>query len=361
MAEAFTSMNPLAGPGNYKIKYTGVTYTKDKEGKIIENEKTEAFNIENLGETLAANGFFTKNRLQPYNYISRHGFFPIYDHEQVTREYLFFTKPDLNLFTDNAGNLNAYLASIPFFSVANDRASNALKQLQSSVTDSMGVYNPFMYLLSNRVTSKLDLPGISAESKESTSNIMGTSIQYRGHSYKSDNGHDFSLSFTDTAQLEIYTMLKAYDEYMRLLKTGEVAPKKVYIENRIISEQFSIYKFLVGEDGETILFYSKLTGCYFTDVPRGDMSDPGPDGFKYSVSFHAQFVEDSNPMILSEFNRISPGGSKKNYANTYDYKNNVVDNTWVRWPVIVPVSRENDKQVERRGTSYDYRLRWIKG
>ena len=222
-----------------------------------------------------------------------------------------------------------------------------------------------MYLLSNNVTSKLDLPGISADSKESTSNIMGVNIQYRGHSYKSDNGYDFTLSFTDTAYLDIYTMLKAYDEYMRLLKTGEgndrevkFRPIKKYIENRIISEQFSIYKFLIGEDGETILFYAKLTGCYFTDVPRSDMSDPGNDGFKYSVSFHAQFVEDSNPMILSEFNRISPAKSNI-YMNTYDYENNVVDNTWARWPKIIRVDRNNDLQVERRGTKYDYRLKWV--
>lgn len=361
LRDTFVSMDPLAGPGNYKIKYTAVKQKADQNGRVITNEKTKAFNIENLGETLAANGFFTKNRLQPYNYISRHGFLPIYDHEQVTREYLFFTKPDLNLYSDAKGEyLNASLAALPFFSVANERTGNALKQLQSSVKDSIGVNNPFMYLLSNRVTSKLDLPGISAESKESTANIMGTSIQYRGHSYKSDNGYDFSLSFTDTKYLEIYTMLKAYDEYMRLLKTGEIAPKKIYIENRIISEQFSIYKFLVGEDGETILYYAKLTGCYFTDVPRSDMSDPGPDGFKYSVSFHAQFVEDSNPMILAEFNRISPGGSKTNYASAYDYKNNVVDNTWVRWPVIQIASNVNEK-TKRRDTKYDYRLRWIKG
>ena len=216
-----------------------------------------------------------------------------------------------------------------------------------------------MYLLTNCVTSRLDLPGISAESKESTANVMGTVIQYRSHSRKSDNGYDFSLSFRDNAYLEIYSMVKAYDEYIRLLKSGEISPIKKYIVSRILSEQFSIYKFLVGEDGETILYYAKLTGCYFTDVPRGDMSDPGSDGFKYSLSFHAQFVEDSNPMIINEFNRISPGNSSTDFINVYDSDNNVVDNTWARWPRIIVV-KENDLQVARRGVKYDYRLKWIK-
>lgn len=327
---------------------------------------TKRFSFANLENTLAANKIFPKNKEQSYNKISRYGYIPLFETEQVCREYLFFTKPDLNIFGEDIytdfsykTELNNYLKSIPFFVEANERNGDALRQLQYSVRDRNGSKNPFMYFLTNHVTSKLDLPGISAESKESTSNIMGTAIQYRGHSYKSDNGYDFTLSFTDTAYLELYTIVKAYDEYMRLLKTGEAKPKRDYIINRIISEQFSIYKFLVGEDGETILYYAKLTGCYFTDVPRSDMSDPGNDGFKYSLSFHAQFVEDSNPLILADFNRVSPGGNKTKYADVYDYKSNVVDNTWVRWPKIIIVDKDNDLQVERRGTKYDYRLKWI--
>ena len=88
------------------------------------------------------------------------------------------------------------------------------------------------------------------------------------------------------------------------------------------------------------------------------MSDPGNDGYKYSVSFHAQFVEDNNPIILQEFNRISPANST-NYADVYDTTNCVVDNTWVKWPVIINVANY-DKRVARRGTHHDYRLKWIK-
>ena len=335
-------------------------YDKSKGGK-------KTIKINNLEDTLAANQFFPKNKIKIYDKITRHGYIPIYDNGQVIKEYLFFTKPDLNIFGDgggtsidyNSAELNSYLSSIPFFTEVSKRNKNSLTQLQYSVKDYYGVKNPFMYLLSNTVTSKLDLPGLSAESRESTANIMGVSIQYRGHSYKSDNGYDFSLSFRDTASLDLYMLLKAYDEYMRLLKSGEVKPIHPYILSRIISEQFSIYKFLIGEDGETILFYSKLTGCYFTDVPRSDFSDPGNDGFKYSVSFHAQFVEDNNPMIINEFNRITPAGTNKNYMDVYNYKNNVVDNSWVRWPKIIAVNSNDDKQVARRGTTYDYRLKWI--
>lgn len=323
----------------------------------------KSFTFSRLKQTLAANRIFSKDDIKWYDKFSRYGYIDPYNTEGVCREFLFFTKPDLNLFSGTSFNssLNPTLASIPFFVDANKRNGEALRQLQYSVKDASGVSNPFMYLLSNSVTSKLDLPGISAESRESTSNIMGTSIQYRGHSFKSDNGYDFSLSFTDTAYLEVYTLIKAYDEYMRLLKTGEISPIRKYILSRIISEQFSIYKFLIGSDGETILFYAKLTGCYFTDVPRSDFSDPGNDGFKFSASFHAQFVEDNNPMILEEFNRISPSGrsSSTSYAPVYDYGIQAVNNQWVRFPKIVAVTNQTDKQVSRRGTKKDYRMKWF--
>lgn len=339
----------------------------DKKNSVKYDKKT--INFDYMKEVLAANQLFSKNDIQRYNKFSRYGYADPYNIDQVSREFLFFTKPDLNLFSSSDGNggptgydsdLIPYLQTIPFFSEANKRYKDAIRQLQYSVRDSNGVLNPFMYLLSNTVTSKLDLPSITSDSREVTSNLLGVTMQYRGHSFKSDAGYDFSLSFTDTAKLEVYTMVKIYDEYIRLLKLGEIAPIHKYITNRIASEQFSIYKFLIGADGETILFYSKLTGCYFTDVPRSDLADPGNDGFKFSLSFHAQFVEDNNPMILEEFNRISPGGKKTDYIDAYNYDAKAVSNDWVRWPKIITVNKVSDKQVERRGTDHDYRMKWIK-
>jgi hypothetical protein len=316
--------------------------------------------IENTDEILAANLFFEHTSAKWYDKFNRFGWIDPFDTDQVVKEFLFFTKPDLNLYSSSShtgAQLIPELQTIPFFKDADARHRNALMQLQSSVHDGYDRYNPFMCLLSNAVQSKLDLPNISADSQESTSNIMGTSIQYRGHSLKSDNGYDFTLSVMDTAYLEIYTMVKAYDEYMRLLKMGTVEPQENYILNRIIPEQFSVYKFLVGSDGETILFYAKLTGCYFTDVPRSDFGDPPDNGFKYSLSFHAQFVEDNNPLIITEFNKITPANIGDTYADTYNATIGAVDNSWVSFPVIETVS---DLRSERRQVAYDHRMRWVK-
>ena len=195
MGDGFKFMDPL-GANNT------LTYNTDNGSK--------KFEINKLEKTLAANKIFPQDKLQSYDKFSRYGYISLYSNEQVCREYLFFTKPDLNIFGDgkttsydyNSCELNKDLASIPFFIDACGRNKDALLQLQYSVKNHYGIKNPFMYLLSNYVTSKLDLPSLSAESKESTANIMGTTIQYRSHSYKSDNGYDFTLSFNDTSTLE---------------------------------------------------------------------------------------------------------------------------------------------------------------
>ena len=163
-------------------------------------------------------------------------------------------------------------------------------------------------------------------------------------------------------------MVKCYDEYVRMVKTGAIAPCKDHIINRVIPEQFSIYKFLIGSDGETITYYAKLTGCYFTDVPRSDMADPA-DEIKFSLSFHAQFIEDMNPQILKEFSILSnyarSRSSKKsnNFINIYNPTTGIVDNKWALYPVIIKATSNSNssysKRVARRGVKYDYFLKWV--
>ena len=143
-------IDPLDGRDNTKfIRYTS--------GDGLMN----SVHFHHLEDSLASNRIFSKNEIQLYDKISRHGYFPLYDNEQVTKEYLFFTKPDLNIFGDGSElsfkyseDLNPVLANIPFFVEANIRNKDAIRQLQYSVRDLSGIKNPFMYLLSNPIKSK---------------------------------------------------------------------------------------------------------------------------------------------------------------------------------------------------------------
>ena len=363
------------------IPIEGVNRSND--GVRIERRELASIGESEFKKMMAANAIFSKDDIEWYTKFNRFGF--VYPYNDTTnREFLFFTKPDLNIFNVNASkkyselSLNDSLTNIPIFVDAKNRYKSSLTQLQLSVNGPDNKYNPFMCLLTNTATSRLDLPGISSDTVETSANMYGTTIQYRSHSLKSDNGGDFNISFTDTKYLEVYMVSKLYDEFMRLQRLGTVAPRKKYIINRILSDQFSVYKFIVGGDGETILYFAKATGVFFTDVPRGDFGDPGNDGFKFSLSFHYQFMEDSNPSILSDFNRLTNrvvktanGDGKQidfsisqDTMNTFDNSMGIVDNSWAGLPYVARVSSSQDRRAAKTSANgngdYIYLLKWYK-
>lgn len=334
--------------------------------------KSKTFEFKDLNKTAHSHGIFTRDELNDaiVTKFNRYGYVDPYHTETTVREYLFFTKPDLYIFspgkTVSGAALNPSLVNIPLFYNMARRQKKVLAQLQYSVKDDDGTYSPFLAILSNRVTSKMDLPGISADSQESTGNMYGTAIAYRGSSYKSDIGFDFTLSFTDTDSLDIYNMVKAYDEYIRLNKAGLIEYINndyymEYIRARILFDQFSVYKFLVGSDGERILYYAKATGCFFTDVPRSDFGDPGNEGFKYSLSFHANMVEDNNPSILQEFNMITPVPTNNNVTmmDVFSDEDSIMNNEWAKYPCIRQVARNSTTRMNNSSVETDYRMKWV--
>ena len=326
-------------------------------GKKIKIDKDEAQSI------FAANGFFDPYMANEYERFIRFPYFNP-DYNTYNREFLFFTKPDLYLMDGTSigsATLRPELQVYPFFQDCFDRYKPIMHTLQYSLDSSNK--NPFMNILSNRVTSRLNLPSISADTMDSSNNIYGTSIQYRGHSVKSDNGYDFSLSFKDTKYREIYRLLKIYDEYIKLIRLGYISPKQDHIINNIMPEQFSIYKIVVGEDMETIIFAAKVTGVFFTDVPRSEFDDAPNDGFKYGVSFHGQFPEDDTPVILSDFNKVTLGKptDTEYFDEVYNSKLGIVCNNPVVYPVIVKSALDPTKSKRTRlGLGdYEYKLKWI--
>lgn len=324
--------------GIYKDKVSGVLSNGYKKNAKSATE-TDQLNVQDLNKVLRSNGFYSRQYIADHQYsdFNRFGYLNPYTTDTSNREYLFFTKPDLNIFgendsitcnTDNLIMNSALRSASTLFATVDTRYRPVLKQLQYHADLS----TPFMCLLSNRVASSLEMPSISTDNNESSANIYGTTIAYRGHSYKSNQGHSFTLSFKDSKYLEVYMLAKLYDEYHTLMKLGYIQPKTEYIENRILDDQFSIYKIVVGEDGETILYYAKFTGVFITDVPRGDMGEIPQDGITFSLSFYSQFVKDMDPYILVEFNRITPVDAmevSKTFSHSYG-----VNNTWVNRPHI---------------------------
>ena len=278
------------------------------------------------------------------------------------REYLFFTKPNLNIMaqTDSGiatSSLHDSLSGIAFWRDLYKTRMDIIKNLE----DSCNTTDPFNHLLQNMVMSNLDIPSLSSDSIETPANMFGVNYSYRGSSEASDDNPEFSLEFRDTKYLDIYYYFKAYEEYETLKHHGVIGPAKTYPINKIIHDQFSIYKFIVDEDGETILYFGKMYGVMPTSLPRDVFSNPNFDsGLSYSVGFKAAFYEDMRPDIIGDFNALSASyfNSLPYYINPY---NDVTDKPDTRIAKAAFVYKDTDTSnasVVRSPTKYVYKLKW---
>lgn len=330
---------------------------QDSNTANTDNGEQEAFY-----KTLRANGIFEKSdmdfnskfyrfpRNDPYNYVDG------------AREYIFITKVELPLLDHSKTNLisPAILEEVPYFKMlweSQGYRASVFANLCKMMTDQPNSYSPFINILSNRKTSNLDIPDITVNAVETNVNAHGTRIFYPGSSIRSDEDVDFTLEFEDTPNLDIYHLFKAYDVYRNLKKEGMLGPgvfiesvfgkqkfkadipfpenatqkvlrsissvrsyedvfKKNYpnwakytdlVGNKILYDHFALYKFLVANDGYTILFGYKIIGFYPSSIPRSAFSEiPQGGPLKLSIGFKVSgWVEDSDMATISkEFNDI---------------------------------------------------------
>lgn len=356
--------------------------------------KSNGYKDVNLKETLEANNIFGRGNMPIYNKFNRFGFINPYDGLSNTKEYLFFTKPDLHILdVSNPNALNSEISGLPFFADILSRYPDIPPQLQSSGGTNTQKSNPFMTLLSNHVKNTMDLPSIQGREIETAANAYGTSIPYRGSGYKSDENVDISLEFEDTKYLDVYMLLRTYEEYIRAKENGNVTPPNIglnngtlsvdestgvsfnrYIRNKELHDRFSIYKIIVDEDYETILFWAKAIGCYINSVPRDAFSDLREGGtLKFTVEIKAPFVRDMNPIDIYGFNNLIYSHRQSlitanNQIPLYkDYMGNkgtlgtgMMNTTWANTPYIQVVQQEkvNYKWLAPQKMDYVYKLRW---
>lgn len=292
-----------------------------------------------IGKLISAAGIYDRRQVKWYDTFNRFGLMDPYNALQNTREYIFFTKPDLHIFEGSTiTELNSELSNTPLFSDALLRYKDVLKQLQYSVNNTK---DAFVNLLSNSVRSTLDLPSINTNDVQTGENIYGTFMTYRRSSLTADEHHEFSLEFEDTKYLEVYMWFRLYDEYCKLKDLGMVSPPNdSYTINKILHDQMSVFKFIVGDDGETLIYWCKLWGVYPKNVPREAFSDLSSNsGLRFSISFKSQFVDDMDPTILGDLNAITLDNnqvpSPANILPIYDTEINAVSGEWAGLPFVI--------------------------
>ena len=362
------------------LKYSYSTDINHKNNATYKNQNNSINS--SYGSLLHDNCIYDRSEIEWYDKFNRFGCLDPYNRLNYTKEYLFFTKPDLHIWEPHTTTLNPQLSGYPYFVDLSKRYPYIVHTLQRSAGGGTSRLrkNPFMAILSNSIKNTLDIDDISANDIETATNMFGTKMKYRDHTWASDEDIDFSLEFEDTKYLEIYNLLKAYDQYNRLAQFGIVDPPNLsgakvsksgynynaYIQDRENIETFGVFKFIVGEDYETLVYWAYLCGCYFKNVPRGTFGDlSSGDTLKYNVQFHAFSVEDSTPEILEDFNTLildSYGELPGSDFPIYNESRGRVDGNWARIPYISKVTNKTKHESFDGigGMEYLYKLKWRK-
>lgn len=346
-----------------------------------------------------------KNR---FNRFNRFGYLdPSNELVTGTREFLFFSKPDLHLLEEN-GDMYSVLQGVPFFREAYDHYRYSYYSLQqyfggnttlvadttvgtfgdNTIDDSpastyrsqFNIQSKYIHILSNMVTSTLDLPDINATEVLANQNLYQVNTSYREGSLPSDLQYDFSLEFKDTKYMDVYMLFKIYDEYCRYKYILEIEPtRKEYITSKIYPEALSIWKIIV-DDTDRVVFWAKATGCTPMSVPRSSISNI-EGNIKFTVNWKSQFIRDMDPINLLELNFLTANSmgidvTGTNIAATvlsnctvlgnYNKDSGTSATTWTGYPLIVTDQSSGIRTLSRHGEITTdrkrklYRLVWVK-
>lgn len=323
-----------------------------------------------------ADGSFEQKAMNSYNLFTRkqidanrfekfcrYGLIDPYNSHMYTKEYLFFTKPDLHVFERYEENgkmleLNKKVAQNDYFAGAILTNRRSLELLQQTYFqggfDARPIWNT---LLSNQVSSKLDLPNIAADMTEHNTNLYGIRQYFRDSSRAQEYGFDFNLEFKDTVNLDVYHFFKAYNEYCNFEYEADIPPFDKHILNNIRYKEFSIYKIVVN-DVNRIVYYAKHIGVTIKGLPMDAMTDV--DGVEtFSVPMHTFHVVELKPYILNEINMLTIKQCGSNISSSsiiplYDAETNMANTEWGTAPFITSEKVSNSSYYPE----YHFYLQW---
>ena len=356
--------------------YSNEVYTLSDKGRELFAENNRN-NDDNLWKSILNMGIVDRedqDNLHPgyeepiiHNRYDRVGCIDPYNGFVGSKEYVFFTRPDLHMFNEitDVTRLNDELTHLPLFNDFFVRYPYIFKVLQSSISQQYLPTHPFITLLTNTIASPIQLPEITAKTHETGANAFGTKILYRGTSHPSDEDITFTTEFTDNRYLEVFHFFKVFDEYIRQKQLGWITPRDPrYTINKILADQISIFKLVVAEDGESLLYWAKWTGCSPMNVPSDALSDlANTNGnLTFSITWHAQFFDDDDMDILQDFNTVvrnyTAGYTGNGDIPLYDPATGMGNGEWAKYPYIAIRQGKPGVELDRLSRMRQLKLKW---
>lgn len=268
----------------------------------------------------------------------------------ATFPHVFFTRPDLNLFKETKAGptlTEELINDAEFFYLFHNDPL-----LLKSLTRYGSPDHDFNMFLSNSVES-FEIADEFIRTAEHGDTFTGYKIQYGKHNVEANTSGTFSLNYTEDKEYSVYKIHKSWLEYISRVYRGELTPKHDYIQKKILDYACSVYYFVLGPDGETILFWSKFFGVFPTNTPASASSfTKGSSGKipEFGITYAYSFKEDLSPLSLAEFNMNSR--NELIYKKTYEPKLGTTGRTLTGAPFVETSKNEYGH--------YVYKLRFRK-
>lgn len=240
--------------------------------------------------------------------------FPDY-HLTNTHSHVFFTRPDLNVLVTDASALNWQTENDPFFYYM----WNNNPKLVKSLTQTLTWRHDFHPFLSNSAAS-FEVSDEVIKTREYGQTYTGYKVQYGKSNVESNSSGTFSVTYQDDREATIYKTHKMWTEYISRVHRGALRPREYYFAKKVLDYTSSVYYFVCGPDGETILFWTKYFGAFPINTPASAMSWAKGSSMRmpqFSINYAYAFKEDFNPLAIAEFNENSEEDFV--YKKTYDH------------------------------------------
>lgn len=250
-----------------------------------------------------------------------------------TFAHVFFTRPDCNIcYTSGSDHLTLSdeVKNDPDYLREFKNNPGLLMQLSQAV----GLNHEFMMLPSNRVNS-FECKDRTIKSDTYGKTYRGNSISYGKSIDESTAASEVSISFTDDRDLHLFRMHQLWVEYISDVNKGRLRPMQNHLTNRCLDYACSAYYIVCAENGEDIIYWSKLYGVFPTNIPDSVMTWNKSQYItnpEISITYQYSFKKDWHAETIAEFNLNSSGD--RIYLPSYNPYTMSTGNTWVGAPFI---------------------------
>lgn len=261
------------------------------------------------------------------------------------KNYIFFSKPDLNLFIDNKGTINPSIeANCPDLAQKIKRNLWVAQSLQASLTTeaTRGPGSGLIHVLSDKCSSA-EVPQITLSQKEAPKNSKGFGMSYGGNFFEDLVGKEITIEFIDNRDRDIQTLMEIWAEYIEGVSSGAIMKKKRYIAENKIDYAVNVFIFVIDE-AYNIMSHIMMVGAYprtiNTQLLQYDALPPDAGKFigPFAYQFHiAHMSKPNSHRAIEMFNYIT-GFSKEitfpNGEGSHNYVYKKINNYYIHTGMI---------------------------